>query len=152
MNKIKITTACGVYFNDSLLMIREKQDGREVIDIPAGGLDPYESIIDGVKREVLEETGVNLQNPVLKGVFQVIEADRTTINFLFTETLLEHPTFNSSESVEDEDILKIKFVPIKEIQDKIISHPELFEHTLALKRLEALFTKDVLSNPILIAE
>ncbi|MES2409075.1 MAG: NUDIX hydrolase [Patescibacteria group bacterium] len=146
MNNIKITTACGIYFNDSLLMIKEKQDGREVIDIPAGGLDQNESILDGLKREVFEETGVKLQNPILKGVFQVIEADKTTINFLFTETLLEHPILNSSKSVEDEDILEIKFVPIKEIQDKTVSHPELFEHILALKRLELIFLKDVSIN------
>lgn len=152
MTSIKITTACGVYFGDTLLMIKEKQDGREVVDIPAGGLDENESILDGVKREVLEETGVTLQNPVLKAVFQVIGLDKTTINFLFSETLHERPILSSSSSVTDEDISDIMFLPIKEIQEKISTHPELFEHALALKRLEILFTKDTPKNPILILE
>jgi phosphatase NudJ len=152
MNKIKITTACGVYFNDSLLMIKEKQDGREVIDIPAGGLDANESILDGVKREVLEETGVVLQNPILKAIFQVIEPNQTTINFLFVETLSELPVLGSSNSVVDEDISDVTFLPIKEIQEKISTEPEIFEHALALKRLEVLFGKDTPQNPILVSE
>jgi len=150
MNTIKITTACGVFYNDSLLMIKEKQEGREVLDIPAGGLDANETIIEGVKREVLEETGVVISNPILRGIFQVIDADRTTINFLFSEVLSEKPALNISKNVEDEDISDVLFIPIKEIQEKMSSNPELFEHTLALKRLELLLAGDVSINSLVI--
>ena len=149
MSSIKITTACGVYFNDSLLMVREKQENREVLDIPAGGLHANEDVLGCVKREVLEETGVTIQNPSLKAVFQVIEPNQTTINFLFTEILHERPILNSSRSVIGEDISDVMFLPIKEIQEKVSTQPELFEHALARKRLELLLAKDVSPNSVI---
>jgi phosphatase NudJ len=143
MNKIKITTACGIFFENSLLMIKEIQDGRKVIDIPAGGLDDGEPVLEGVKREVLEETGVVLKDPQLKAVFQVIETNQTTINFLYAETLLDCPVLGSSKTIVDEDISDIVFLPISEIQEKMSKHPEQFEHALALKRLEVLFGENI---------
>jgi phosphatase NudJ len=142
MNKIKITTSCGVFFNDSILMIKELQGGRQVIDIPAGGLDDCESVLEGVKREVLEETGVVLKNPQLKAVFQCIEPGQTTINFLYSETLLDCPVLGSSNAIADEDISETMFLPISEIREMMTNNPDVFEHALALKRLEVLFDID----------
>ncbi len=122
-----------------------------MIDIPAGGLDTNETIIDCVKREVLEETGVTIQNPTLKAVFQVIGSDITTINFLFTETLSKFPFLNNSKPAIGEDISDIYFLPIKEIKEKIYTEPKLFEHALALKRLEILLARNMpVSSPFII--
>jgi ADP-ribose pyrophosphatase YjhB (NUDIX family) len=149
MCSIKITTACGIYFNDSLLIIKEKQDDRDVLDIPAGGLHANEGILDCVKREVLEETGVTLQNPLLKAVFQIDGPDQTTINFLFTEVLHEEPTLNSSKSMIDEDISDVMFLSMKEIRRELSTEPEIFEHALARKRLEILLAGDTPDNSLI---
>ena len=49
-----------IWHNNKLLAVRHKH-GDETSPYyakPGGGLDPFESLVDGVKREILEETGI----------------------------------------------------------------------------------------------
>lgn len=51
-----------IWHEGKLLAVKHKtKDGQEAPywAVPGGGLDPKESLIDGVKRELLEETGVS---------------------------------------------------------------------------------------------
>lgn len=57
----RINVRAIIYKDGKILAVKHKtKDGNEAsyYCIPGGGLDPLESLIDGVKREVMEETGV----------------------------------------------------------------------------------------------
>jgi 8-oxo-dGTP diphosphatase len=56
--------ACGVVIRDGLiLMVRHVHDGRDYWTLPGGGINPNESKHAAAKREVLEETGIEV-NPL----------------------------------------------------------------------------------------
>lgn len=62
MDKRRINVRAIIYQDGKLLAVRHKaRDGSPApyYAIPGGGLDPQESLTDGLKRELLEETGVD---------------------------------------------------------------------------------------------
>ncbi len=67
--------ACGVVIRDNrVLMVRHVHHGRDYWTLPGGGINPGESHLEAARREVLEETGIDL--PALKHVY-VHEAERS---------------------------------------------------------------------------
>lgn len=134
----KITVACGVFYEDQILMIEETQEGKKVIDIPAGGLDLHETLEDGVIREVKEETGVEIQDVDLVGVFQYIERERTTISFLYRSILNTGQKPDITRQLNDEEILSADFYPNSKIKSLLTNAPERFENPLAVARLKLL--------------
>ncbi|MFT6829190.1 MAG: phosphatase NudJ [Candidatus Paceibacteria bacterium] len=134
MNKTKISTSCVIEHEGKILMIQEEQNGKISWDIPAGGLDTGETIFQGIKREVLEETGITLlADPVHKRFFQYIETDKTTINFLFFIELESLPETHSNNQGTDEDIINIDWFD-KEAVIKMIN-TDSTENNLATARL-----------------
>lgn len=60
-NKVRIRT-CGVYIvGDSILMVKHRMEHGYFWSPPGGGVDFGESVHDCLKREVKEETGLNVQ-------------------------------------------------------------------------------------------
>jgi ADP-ribose pyrophosphatase YjhB (NUDIX family) len=131
----KISVSALVLFEYKLLMIRESQNGVISWDIPAGGVDSAETLDNAVVREVFEESRVAITNPVLIRTFCFIEAEMTTVNFLYiaklNELIVEK---NRTQSVDEEEILDVKFFSITEVV-KLIDQGK-YEHNLAKARLE----------------
>lgn len=51
----------GIWIEEGRLLVNEEQImGRRVIKFPGGGLDPGEGTIDGLKREWMEELGLEI--------------------------------------------------------------------------------------------
>ena len=56
--------ACGVVIRDGqVLMVRHVHDGRDYWTLPGGGMDKHETAQEAAKREVLEETGLRIEQP-----------------------------------------------------------------------------------------
>ena len=55
-------------------MVRHVHHGRDYWTLPGGGINPGESHLEAARREVLEETGIDV--PALKHVY-VHEAERS---------------------------------------------------------------------------
>lgn len=73
-----ITALCIVYQdNRILLQDRQKEDWRGVT-FPGGHIEKGESFVPGIKREMLEETGLRIYNPDICGIkqFQTEEDER----------------------------------------------------------------------------
>ena len=79
----ELTVLCLVTDGDRVLLQNRIKDDWRGYALPGGHVEPGESFVDAVKREMREETGLTIQNPRLVGVKQFpIEGGRYVV-FLF---------------------------------------------------------------------
>lgn len=79
-------TVAGVIERDGrFLFVEEVANGRRVLNQPAGHLDPGESLVEAVAREVLEETAHRFRPSGLVGIYRwrYDEEDVTFLRFAF---------------------------------------------------------------------
>ena len=98
-----------------ILMVQEAKDHiHKKWDLPGGGWEDNESVIDCVKREVLEETGYSIDLTGFLGVYkgESMEDGTEVIAFMFTGK----PKKKETQELE-EDILQEKWFTPEEILD-----------------------------------
>jgi 8-oxo-dGTP diphosphatase len=82
--RCELTVLCLLRRGDEILLQnRVKADWRGYA-LPGGHIEPGESIVDAVVREMQEETGLKILDPRLCGVKQFPDGDSRYIVFLFT--------------------------------------------------------------------
>ena len=83
--KPAVTVAAIIEREGRFLFVEEEAEGRRVLNQPAGHLDPGESLVAAVAREVLEETAHRFQPTALLGVYRWHYApqDVTFLRFAF---------------------------------------------------------------------
>jgi ADP-ribose pyrophosphatase YjhB (NUDIX family) len=74
------------------LMVEEEDLGRRVFNQPSGHLEHGESLIDGVCREVLEETAWEFLPEAITGIYRLHlpERETTFVRICFTGRVLRH--------------------------------------------------------------
>lgn len=76
IEKIRLGAKALIVHDHKILVIREKVDGphgrEEIYDFPGGGIEPGESVISGLKREVFEEIGLEIEAQRLLGTWDFI--------------------------------------------------------------------------------
>ena len=84
--RVELTTLCMLYRGEEILLQnRVKTDWRGYC-FPGGHVEPGESIVDSVIREMQEETGLTVRNPKLCGIKQFpIEGGRYLVFFFKTD-------------------------------------------------------------------
>jgi 8-oxo-dGTP pyrophosphatase MutT (NUDIX family) len=80
-----VTVAAVVERDGRFLFVEEEANGRRVLNQPAGHLDPGESLVLAVTREVLEETAHRITPTALLGIYRWIydPEDVTILRFAF---------------------------------------------------------------------
>ena len=80
-----VTVAAVIERDGKFLFVEELQDGRRVINQPAGHLDPGETLIAACAREVMEETAHRFEPGALVGIYRwhYQPADVTFLRFCF---------------------------------------------------------------------
>ena len=88
--KPSVTVAAVIERDGNFLLVRERIDGRLVINQPAGHLDRGESLLEACRREVLEETAHRFEPTGLVGIYRwrYEPKDRTFLRFCFRGTVL----------------------------------------------------------------
>ena len=89
--KPAVTVAAIIEREGRFLFVEEEAEGRRVLNQPAGHLDPGESIVSAVAREVLEETAHRFTPSALVGVYRwhYPAQDVTFLRFAFCGDALE---------------------------------------------------------------
>lgn len=111
---VELTVLCLIRKGDEyLLQDRIKKDWRG-FTLPGGHVEPGESIVDAVVREMQEETGLTVENPKLCGVKQFpIEGGRYLV-FLFVAERFSGEIVSSEEGamhwVKKENLSKVNLV------------------------------------------
>jgi len=104
---------------DNVLLVKQfrKPVEKELLEIPAGGIDPGETPEDSVRREMREETGF-LPRKVLKlGGFYSSPGFCTEYLYLYLATDLVH----SPLQAEDSENISLVRQPLEQIPDLIAS-------------------------------
>ena len=108
--QVELTVLCLIHNEDSyLLQDRVKKDWKGYT-LPGGHIEPGESIVDAVVREMKEETGLMIKSPRLCGVKQFPIKGGRYIVFLFETDQFEGEVVDSDEG-------KMHWVKISELSN-----------------------------------
>lgn len=112
-----VTVAAILEDQGKYLFVHEKSDGESVLNQPAGHLEDNETLVDAVKREVLEETAIVFEPTHLVGVYQyrVPNGDVTYLRFCFTGSIIER-----QNTPLDPDIIETLWLTQEELQTQTI--------------------------------
>lgn len=107
-----IVVAGGILKKDGkFLLVQESQEKcKGKWNIPAGGLDENESLIEAAKREIYEETGCRVE---ITGVLEIINEILEGVNvicFFFDTKIIDE-----NIKVDGEEILNVKWFTYEEI-------------------------------------
>ena len=128
---VELTVLCLIEDGDRILLQnRVKKDWRGYT-LPGGHVEPGESFVDAVIREMKEETGLTVINPVLAGVKQFPIENGRYVVFLFKATKWTGSLVSSDEG-QMEWIEYGKLPEIDAVEDleellRVINSPELTE-------------------------
>ncbi len=95
--QVELTVLCLIHQEDRYLLQDRVKENWKGCALPGGHIEPGESIVDAVVREMKEETGLTIQSPRLCGVKQFpIEGVRYLV-FLFETDRFEGELSDSEE-------------------------------------------------------
>lgn len=105
--------------NDNILMVRQYRAAieKELLEIPAGGIDPGENAEEAVRREMREETGYLPRKLTPLGGFYSSPGFCTEYLSLYLAEGLEHSPLRA----EDTEGIEVVRIPVEEALDLVRS-------------------------------
>ena len=115
-----VTVAAVIERGGKFLFVEEMQEGRRVLNQPAGHLDPDETLIAACSREVMEETANRFEPTGLIGIYRWYykPADVTFLRFCFSGSVFE---FDGSRPL-DKEIVALHWLTPAELKAKSPMH------------------------------
>lgn len=112
--RVELTTLCMVYKDNKILMQNRVKDDWKGYTLPGGHVENGESFIDAAIREMKEETGLAIKNPVLCGIKQFPIENGRYIVFLYKTNEFEGKLISSDEGkmewIDRKDLTGVKLV------------------------------------------
>ena len=99
--QVILTNLCMVYDDAGNILVQNRKDPNwPGICFPGGHIEPGESFVESVIREVWEETGLTIENPVLCGTKQFPTRNRERYVVFFYKANRYHGELKSSDEGE----------------------------------------------------
>jgi len=116
--KPNTTVAAIVRFNNKYLIVEELENQQRVYNQPAGHLEANENLIDAVKRELLEETGLDLTPDYLSGIYYFYrpELNLYFMRFCFVFELDNKITQQLHSTPQDDEIIATHWFSVEQIR------------------------------------
>jgi 8-oxo-dGTP diphosphatase len=106
----QIAVGAVVVRDEGLLMVRRGQEpAKGLWTIPGGRVEHNEYLVDALKREVREETGLDIEVKDLLGMFEVL-GDPHYVILDYSAV----PTTDSAPEAGD-DVAEVRWVPLREV-------------------------------------
>ncbi len=117
-----IGVGCGAFIlnekNELLLQQRNKAPEREYWSIPGGKVEMFEKMEDAIKREVLEETGVEIEIIDLLGICNhIVESEKS--HWMSPSFLCKIKNGGVPKIMEPTKHLDLKWFPLDNLPEKI---------------------------------
>ncbi|MBI2295135.1 MAG: NUDIX hydrolase [Betaproteobacteria bacterium] len=118
--KPNVTVAAVIERDGRFLLVEEHTEHGRLYNQPAGHLDPGETLVQGVARETLEETGYLFKPTALLGVYQYHPPgdDVTYIRFAFAGEITGHEAGRAL----DEGIIHAVWLTPEEVRREAARH------------------------------
>ena len=128
---VELTVLCLITDGDRILLQNRTKNDWQGYTLPGGHVEPGESFVDAVIREMKEETGLDIKNPRLAGVKQFpIEGGRYIV-LLFKANEYSGTVVSSDEGqmvwVDSNHLPEIHTVDDFEDLIRVINDPDLTE-------------------------
>ena len=116
----RVTVAAVIEREGKFLFVEEEQDGRRVLNQPAGHLDPGESVVAACAREVMEETAHRFEPAALVGIYRYYYAAKgvTFLRFCFSGKVLGEEKGRAL----DKEIVKLHWLTPQEVKTQAAMH------------------------------
>ena len=99
--QVILTNLCMVYDDAGNILVQDRKDpGWPGICFPGGHIEPGESFVESVIREVWEETGLTIENPILCGTKQFPTRNGERYVVFFYKATRYHGELKSSDEGE----------------------------------------------------
>ncbi len=132
----ELTVLCLIQDGNRILLQNRIKEDWKGYTFPGGHVEPGESFVDAVKREMKEETGLNIINPQIVGIKQFPIENGRYIVLLFKATEFSGEVVSSEEG-EMEWIDMDKLSEVNVVEDfhdlmKVLNDPKIneFQYTV----------------------
>ena len=142
---VELTVLCLIHKNGRYLLQDRIKNDWKGYTLPGGHIEPGESIVDAVIREMQEETGLTICHPRLCGVKQFPLEEGRYIVFLFETEEFEGDLRSSEEGtmhwIDERELSKVNLVEDFEDLIEVMLDDELMEFQYVIEDGEWLVIK-----------
>lgn len=142
---VELTVLCLIHKNGRYLLQDRIKNDWKGYTLPGGHIEPGESIVDAVIREMQEETGLTIRHPHLCGVKQFPLEEGRYIVFLFETEEFEGDLRSSEEGtmhwIDETELSKVNLVEDFEDLIEVMLDDELMEFQYVIEDGEWLVIK-----------
>lgn len=142
---VELTVLCLIHKNGRYLLQDRIKNDWKGYTLPGGHIEPGESIVDAVIREMQEETGLTIRHPHLCGVKQFPLEEGRYIVFLFETEEFEGDLHSSEEGtmhwIDERELSKVNLVEDFEDLIEVMLDDELMEFQYVIEDGEWLVIK-----------
>jgi 8-oxo-dGTP pyrophosphatase MutT (NUDIX family) len=112
-DSIHLTVAAVIYRDGNFLMVRERDGGREVINQPAGHVEPGETLQQAMLREAFEETGWHIKLTGFLGISHFTSANNGKT--YYRVSFVAEPLREDKAAEIDKDIIACEWLNVEQI-------------------------------------
>ncbi|WP_456278802.1 NUDIX hydrolase [Bacillus sp. AK128] len=127
--KVIMVVAGAFVFDKENRVLMQKRSDNGQWGFPGGFMDLGESILDTARREVYEETGLNIEEPKLFGIYSGHQYDKTFSNgdqVSLVQILFICNRYSGNLVENNEESIQNKFFPLEELPVNIFNEHKIF--------------------------
>lgn len=130
-NDIVLVVSVSVMKDNKVLLIKEnKRTAYNKWNFPSGRIETWEDILDAAKREVKEETGLEVELTCTTGVYNFVsETDHQVILFHFMGQIISGEIILAENEISDSKW--VSFNDIENLKDEEIRNPFVIRQIVA---------------------